>query len=233
MESEQPRQSKPSSGAPETGSGSDVQRIVEQLRSRISEHEIAPGSKLKEQDIAREFGVSRTKVREALAALEIRGFVARTPNRGAVARRLELSQVFEIYDVREVLEGLAVRRAVENGRREIWAELLAEADGAFEERVLAGELHLYEKLFQRFRKEVIDAAANPVLTDMLDSVRDQTNVTLRRVVMLPGRAEQGLRNLRLALEAMKAGDAAGAERLRRNGIREAIAALKHYQRFVL
>ncbi|WP_340107230.1 GntR family transcriptional regulator [Pikeienuella sp. HZG-20] len=220
-------------GAPTKANASDVQKLVDQLRVKLAQHEIAPGTKLKEQELAREFGVSRAKVREALAALELRGLVERTPNRGAVARRLELSQVFEIYDVREVLEGLAVRRSVENGNLDIWAGFLAESAGDFEERVLAGELHLYEKLFQRFRDAVIEAAANPVLTDMLDSVRDQTQVTLRRVVVLPGRAEQGLRNLRLVLEAMTAGDAAGAERLRRNGIREAIEALKRYQRFVL
>lgn len=206
--------------------------IVEELRRRISEHEIAPGAKLKEQDLAKEFGVSRARVREAIAALELRGLVEKSPNRGAVARRLELNQVFEIYDVREVLESLAVRRAVQNSDPQIWREFLEQCDAEFERRVLGGEIELYEKTFNRLRATIIKAAANPVLEAMLNSVQEQTQLIMRRVLVLPGRIERGLADLRLCLEAMAAGDAEEAERLRRVGIRRAIDDLTRYQRFV-
>lgn len=207
--------------------------IVEELRRRISEHEIAPGAKLKEQDLAKEFGVSRARVREAIAALELRGLVEKVPNRGAVARRLELNQVFEIYDVREVLESLAVRRAVQNSDPQVWREFLQECDSEFERRVLGGEIELYEKTFNRLRAAIIKAAANPVLEAMLNSVQEQTQLIMRRVLVLPGRIERGLADLRSCLEAMAAGDAEEAERLRRVGIRRAIDDLTRYQRFVL
>lgn len=192
-----------------------------------------PGSKLKEQELAREFSVSRARIREALAALEIRGLVERIPNRGAIVRKLQLDQVFEVYDVREVLEGLAVRRAVENEKPERWAARLEALDEAFERQVMAGNIELYEKEIQRLRRDVIDAAANPVLTAMLDSVQDQTQIIMRRVLVLPGRVENGLTNLRRLLEAMADGKAEEAEALRRQGIRSAIADLKRYKRFVL
>lgn len=192
-----------------------------------------PGSKLKEQELAREFSVSRARIREALAALEIRGLVERIPNRGAIVRKLQLDQVFEVYDVREVLEGLAVRRAVENEKPERWAARLEALDEAFERQVMAGNIELYEKEIQRLRRDIIDAAANPVLTAMLDSVQDQTQIIMRRVLVLPGRVENGLTNLRRLLEAMADGKAEEAEALRRQGIRSAIADLKRYKRFVL
>ena len=59
----------------------------------------------------------RARIREAFSALEQRGLVERIPNRGAVVTRLDLSQVFHIYDLREVLEGLCARLATQNGRR--------------------------------------------------------------------------------------------------------------------
>ena len=56
--------------------------------------------------------MSRAKVRDAFGAPAPRGLIQRIPNRGAVVARLDLSQVFEIYDAREMLEGLCVRLAV-------------------------------------------------------------------------------------------------------------------------
>lgn len=227
MKSEQPRRKQPN------GNRSEGRHLLEQLRRQISEHEIPPGAKLKEEEIARKFGVSRARIREVLAALELRGLVERIPNRGAVVKRFDLSQVFEIYDVREVLEGLAVRRAVENEDSAVWAEYLVTCGPEFERRVVSGEIDLYEKEFNRLRARIIEAAGNPVLTGMLDSVQDQTQIIMRRVLVLPGRVEHGLNDLRRVLEAMAAGKAEEAESLRRTGIRNAIADLKRYQRFVL
>ena len=96
--------------------------VFEALRVRIAQQEIAPGAKLRETDLAAEFKVSRARVREAIASLESRGLVQRIPNRGAVVMRLDLSQVFYIYDLREVLEGLAARLATQNVPAESWRE---------------------------------------------------------------------------------------------------------------
>lgn len=211
----------------------ETSQLVQELRRRISEHEILPGGKLKDQELAREFGVSRTRIREVLAELELRGLVERIPNRGAVARRLALTQVFEIYDVREVLEGLAVRCAVENEDSSVWREFLDACNDEFEQAVLSGRIELYEKEFTRFRKKLIEAARNPVLASMLDTVQDQTQIIMRRVLVLPGRVQRGIHDLRLVLTAMAEGQAEEAERLRRAAIRSAIEDLKRYQRFVL
>ena len=57
-------------------------------------------------------------------ALAQRGLIQRIPNRGAVVARLDLSQVFEIYDVREMLEGLCVRLAVKRSKPQAWQDLV-------------------------------------------------------------------------------------------------------------
>ena len=91
-----------------------IQEIVDVLRNRIAGQQIPPGYKLLEQDLAEEFLASRTTIREAFSALEQRGLIQRIPNRGAVVTRLDIAQVFHIYDTREVMEGLCMRLATQN-----------------------------------------------------------------------------------------------------------------------
>jgi DNA-binding GntR family transcriptional regulator len=210
-----------------------VADIFEGLRGRIAQQEIPPGAKLRETDLADEFGVARTRIRDALAALEQRGLVERIPNRGAVVMRLDMSQAFYIYDLREVLEGLAARLATQNAPAEHWRSELERFSGPMEKLVAAGELDEYIQHYERLRIAIIRAAANPVLTDMLDIVFEKIQVLIRRIIILPGRAEEGRRQHVSMLEAMARGDADGAERLRRTGLRSARVALEKYQRYIL
>ncbi|MBX9811311.1 MAG: GntR family transcriptional regulator [Burkholderiales bacterium] len=210
--------------------GTDLQKV---LRERIARQEIPPGSKLRENELAKEFGVPRARVREALCALEQRGLIERIPNRGAVVVRLDLSQVFEIYDVREVLEGLCVRLATQNVPPESWQDLVELFDQPMEEHVKRGDFEAFLAGYDMFRRRAIEAAANPVLASMLDSIYEKTQVIARRIIVLPGRAEQGLKEHRAVLAAMRRGDALEAERLRRENMRSARDYLKRYQSFVL
>lgn len=211
------------------------QDIVQVIRERIANHLIPPGSKLVESELADEFGVSRTRVREILTELELRGLIRREPNRGAVVARLELNEIFAIYDVREALEGMAVRLATLNTPAEswqYWVDQLAPG-GPMERHVEEGEVEAYFALYERLRGDIIAAAGNPVLASMLDGILEKTRVIVRRVQILPGRVALALAEHRAVVAAMRAGDAEEAERLRRNNIRSAIATLKRFQQFIL
>lgn len=210
--------------------GIDLQKV---LRERISKQEIAPGSKLREQELSKEFGVPRALVRESLCALEQRGLIERIPNRGAVVVRLDLSQVFEIYDLREVLEGLCARLATQNTTPESWQDMVDMFEGPMQEYVKRGDYESFLAGYGQFRRRLIEAAANPVLAGMLDSIYEKTQAIIRRIIILPGRAECGLSEHRAVLAAMRRGDAEEAERLRRENMRSAKDYLKRYQSFVL
>lgn len=208
----------------------DLTRI---LRERIATQELPPGSKLRENELALEFGVPRTRVREALSVLEQRGLVERIPNRGAVVVRLELSQVANLYDVREVLEGLCARQATLNGPRAQWLKALEYFKGPMARFVADGDLDAYIAGYETFRRQMIEAAKNPVLAQMLDSILERTQTLIRRIIILPGRAEMGLRQHTAMLEAMCRGDADQAEVLRRENMRSAKAYLERYQKYIL
>ncbi|HSN19853.1 MAG TPA: GntR family transcriptional regulator [Usitatibacter sp.] len=207
--------------------------IFQDLRTRIAQQRIAPGAKLGETDLAAEFGVSRARIREALGALEQRGLVERIPNRGAVVMRLDLSQVFDIYEIREVLEGLAARLATQNAPHETWKEDLARFQGPLKDLIDRGELQEYIDHYEALRRKIIEAAANPVLAEMLDTIFEKTQVLIRRIIILPGRAEVGRKQHVAMLQAMSRGEAEEAETIRRNGLRSAKLALEKYQRFIL
>ncbi|WP_157517894.1 GntR family transcriptional regulator, partial [Microbacterium resistens] len=86
--------------------------VYERIRDAIVEGRIAPGAPLSENGLAKDFGTSRTPVREALHRLEIEALVERLP-RGVQVRETSPEEIIDIYDVRITLEGAAARAAAE------------------------------------------------------------------------------------------------------------------------
>lgn len=214
-------------------SAASVAKIVEVLRGRIAGQDVPPGAKLRETDLAEEFHVPRTRVRDALNILEQRRLVERIPNRGAMVTRLDPAQAFHIYDLREVLEGLAARLATEKSPAEPWRRELALFKGPMKELVAKNELDPYIERYEALRRHIIEAAANPLLAEMLDTIWEKTQVLIRRILILPGRAEFGRQQHVAMLDAMARGDGEEAERLRRQGLRSARAHLEKFQKYIL
>ncbi|AEC21583.1 GntR family transcriptional regulator [Pusillimonas sp. T7-7] len=207
--------------------------VLATLRERIARYELPPGSKLNEYELASEFDVPRTRIRDVFTALEQRGLIERIPNRGAMVARLEPQQVFHIYDMREVLEGLCARLACQNADPASWQDLLDQFSGPVEVAVKNGDFEAYTEIYDSFRRRCIEAAANPVLAQALDNIYEKTQVLIRRIIILPGRGEIGVREHRAVLEAMRRGDCDAAEQLRRANIRNAKAFLARYIKYVL
>lgn len=227
------RQKTRRSSPEKTATRADRSHVLNTLRERIAQYDLPPGAKLNEYDLAKEFQVPRTRIRDVFTALEERGLIERIPNRGAVVARLEPEQVFDIYDMREVLEGLCVRLACENSNPELWQDLLDQFSGPVEVAVKNGDFDAYTEIYGNFRRRCIEAAGNPILAQALDNIYEKTQVLIRRIVILPGRGEIGVREHRGVLEAMRRGDAHEAERLRRENIRNAKAFLARYAKYVL
>jgi len=91
-----------------------TQRAVVALREGIRTGRYVPGQRLVEIDLMKDLGVGRNSLREAFSRLASEGLVAVEPHRGASIRRRSRAEVAALYDIAEVLEGLAARRAAEN-----------------------------------------------------------------------------------------------------------------------
>ena len=99
--------------------------VAEKLRRLIQSGEIAPGSRLRQNELAERFGVSTTPVREAFAELAREGIVRLDAHRGATVFQPSLDELIEIYEIRGALEPLATELAAARATDEELAELEA------------------------------------------------------------------------------------------------------------
>jgi DNA-binding GntR family transcriptional regulator len=149
-------------------SGETVERIAEELKSRILEGHFAPGQRLISRDVVEELGISRGSLREAFRRLEADGLVEVVPNRGAVVRKLSHAQVRHVFQIREALEGQAARLAAHNIDHGDHRQRLAEV-------LEAGRRHHDRPVFQQFitdnrsfHQEIVRISGNPLLGELID-----------------------------------------------------------------
>lgn len=81
------------------------------IREAVRQARFVPGQRLVEKDLTEQFGIARANIREALRLLSSEGVVSIVRNKGACVARLSKETLFEVLEMREVLEGLAARRA--------------------------------------------------------------------------------------------------------------------------
>jgi DNA-binding GntR family transcriptional regulator len=154
------------------GQGSRPIGILERLRALILTGEYGPDERLIEEQLAERLGVSRTPVRQALTMLEAEGLVEITPNRGATVCSFSIEDVWDIYDLRAVLEGHAARRAagrIEGRELERLRELAEEMEG------LPGQFDDHEEeiralvaLNQEFHGTIVEASRNKRLEHLIN-----------------------------------------------------------------
>lgn len=89
-------------------------RVTDALREAILTGRLAPGSRVRQEELAEEFGISRIPVREALRRLESEGLVMLVPNSGAWVSKLDRAECIEIYKIRERVEPLALAESCPN-----------------------------------------------------------------------------------------------------------------------
>ena len=86
----------------------------QQLFDAIQKGTLKPGTRIRETDIAEEFGISRTPVRDAIRRLENDGLIVHLPHQGAVIKTLDHREIMEMYEMRQVLEGTAAFHAAQH-----------------------------------------------------------------------------------------------------------------------
>jgi DNA-binding GntR family transcriptional regulator len=99
------------------------QAVYSALRKAIFDSTLRAGDRIVEVEVARELGISRAPVREALHRLRQAGLVEHKPRRGWFVARLSPEDMWDIYNVRAFVEGLAARRVARDGSPEVLTEL--------------------------------------------------------------------------------------------------------------
>lgn len=98
--------------------------LAEYIKQQILDGQLNPGDRIVETKVAKELGISQTPVREAIRQLSGEGIITIVPNKGPMVRTFDMKDIFEVYSLRSMLEGLAIRLAVQLATDEEISELV-------------------------------------------------------------------------------------------------------------
>ena len=203
-------------------------KAYQAIRGRILGGEFAPGSRLKEEELAEVCGVSRTPIRDALRMLAAEYYVTIVPNHGTFVSQWTVGDIEDIFNLRAMLEGYGARRAAERADA---AQIAALADhaGAIQEMLdrsgpLDAELFLDHN--RRFHQILTEAAGSERLSLMISRLVEQP--VLMRTALSYSRADlQRSNNHHLEIvSAVRAGQGAWAESVMTSHIMAAFQVFK-------
>jgi DNA-binding GntR family transcriptional regulator len=204
---------------------STVERVARAIQTQVLSGAMPVGTRLRQEALAAQFGVSRTPVREALRQLQATGLVELLPNRGAVVRGPSAKEIREAYEVRAELEGLAAElAAVRISDRDLVR--LREAQALFRESVTAliarrarrpapwKDESVWVRANDLFHQTILDAAANGRLSQTIADLhrsfpRDLTWTALSQSSRL---LEKNVEQHESILDAIQRRDPIGARR---------------------
>lgn len=187
------------------------------LREAILRGEIAMGTRVNELDLGRAWNISRTPIRDALRRLEAEGLVQSVTGRGVIVPVLSMADLEELYELREILEARAARRAAERGGPEFHARLndLIRAFGA---GLKAGDLDQVTASDVDLHAAVAAMSGNARLERAIATVRGQVSGIRARMIRIRGRGARSLREMATVVAAIRARNAPRAEAAMRNHI---------------
>jgi DNA-binding GntR family transcriptional regulator len=197
----------------------DKTMVYQDIRRQIAEEKLVPGQWLVERELCETYNMSRTPIREVLWKLTADGILEQEANRGFMVRRLGLEQIFEVFQAREAVEGMAARLACSRGGeafrsklREIREKILRtniETDPA-QGIALGRELHW----------TIIKAANNSILADINERLENLTVLTANITKRSPTiEKASGTAHLNI-IDAMLQQDEEKGELLMREHLRE-------------
>jgi len=191
--------------------------VAGRLRDEIQEGVLAPGTRLRQNEVAQRFGVSTTPVREAFAQLQAEGLVRIDPHRGAVVFHPTAADLLEYYEIREVLESLAVTHAIP----ELTPAVSRELTDLIDRMRRTSDARRWLRLNDEFHLRLYACAGRPHLTSLIDSLRDASTPYIYMFVANRKPSDQANDEHQAILDACMRGDAKAAQRAIRDHLRHA------------
>ena len=181
--------------------------------------------RLDERQLAQDFGVSRTPVREAMAQLEREGFVRSVPRRGIYIVRKTKIEVIEMITAWAALESMAARLITEHASD---AEIvsLRRMFATFEDGALRAHLDEYSEANIEFHQAIIRMSGNDALINLAANLFTHVRMIRRKTIGEEDRADRSIRDHMNIIQAIEARDTERAEDLVRNhalGLAEHVA----------
>ena len=197
----------------------DKQAVYEDIKQQIVDEKLSPGHWFVERELCATYGLSRTPIREILWRLMSDGFLEQEPNRGFVVRKLGLEQIFEVFQAREAVEGMAARLACSKGdesfrsalreMREMLNRLDAETDPA-QGSALGRELH----------GAIVEAARNRIMVGIYENLKNLSILTSNITRKSPNIEKISREAHLILIDALLEQDEETSERIMREHLRD-------------
>ena len=188
------------------------QKVYRVLKTEIVKGFLEPGTKLFEDKIATQMGVSRTPVREAIQKLAAEGLIKIAPNQTLIVKEISFEDIKEVLQIRGVLEGLAVRMAAQKiNRREI--DELEEIVNQMDLYVTKKDLTSYCKADDEFHNLILNVCGNKRIINIRDNLGNFIYRYRMRSLSIPGRLKHSLEEHRKIMESLKKRNSEDGDRL--------------------
>jgi DNA-binding GntR family transcriptional regulator len=207
-----------------------VDEAYDALKAAIRENVFPPGYQAAEQEVARQLGMSRTPVHEAMIRLQEEGLVQVLPRRGIAVCAISPDDIREIYDVLVALEGAAAGLLAGQPREGVLAtvETLERETGMMEEALGRDDLPAWADADERFHQALTERCGNRRLARMAATVLDQSHRARMFTLRLRPEPSASAAEHRAITDAIRAGEPAAAEaaaRIHRVRARDALLPL--------
>lgn len=189
-------------------------RVFQKIREDILNGTYKENDELRENNIGKELGVSRTPVREALRQLELEGLVTIVPNKGAYVTGFSKKDVQDIFLIRMTLEGLCARLAAEYITQQQLDELeeILLLSEFYVKKESSGNMQL-DELDERFHGILYEAASSRFLAKILRDFHKYVKSVRGNVSDTPERMRKSIREHKQIFRAIREGDKDTAEQL--------------------
>ncbi|MFB3166827.1 GntR family transcriptional regulator [Neobacillus sp. 179-C4.2 HS] len=137
--------------------------IAEHITDQIIKGELIPGDKLIEHIYAEEYGTSRAPVREAIYLLSIEGLVERIPRKGAVVKEYTENEIYDLLEIRNMLETMAIERIGRNGVYQVELQKMADILKEMKDKT---EVHQYTQLNHSFHMTLVEMSKSETIKTM-------------------------------------------------------------------
>jgi DNA-binding GntR family transcriptional regulator len=197
------------------------------VKAQIMNLDLKPGQYITDSQVANELDISRTPVREALRRLEQEGLLVNQARRGWKVYTLSLEDIHEIFDIKEILEGMIARRAAGCQDQEMRTALRE----AMERMKRAAEVEnggVWQKADRQLHGVISAMGGNERAASIIQNLNDQWHRVRIGFLAMEGRIERSNPEHEAVVEKILAGDGEEAERLMRihlNNVREELVRL--------
>ena len=177
------------------------EEVAERLRAQIFAHELAPGSWLDEQNLALQFGISRTPMREAIKVLASEGLVTMKMRRGAYVTEVDRRDLEQIFTILSLLEGQAAKETASKASEDQLTQL-DNLHHRLEKAAADRDMEQFFEINSKFHELVQDIAGNRWMNNTIADLRKVLKLQRRDSLSRTGRLQNSLVEHRQILQAI-------------------------------